>query len=191
MGKAQISEIDRLIELASDEKPHRAVVTEMPHLKNGSQLPQIQEDPKDTKLSMWRILLQLRVLLPYLARLLPVLEKSVLGTNLLGGAAPVPHRLDTSRFDEGLAGLEGAHKNLTVQLENQSLEIKSQSASIKFLQEQVDWLGKAIKKQAERQEEIAAGIASLRRLAITWALVIVVVLATLIAVDFLKPTFLK
>jgi len=125
------------------------------------------------------------------ARVLPVLERSVLGTNVLSGAVPAQQRLDTTRLDEGLAGLEDAHKDLTVQLRNQSLELKNQSAELKFLQEQVGWLGKSLDKHAQRQEEIAESIASLRRLALTWALVGVMLLATLIAVDFLKPTFLK
>jgi len=191
MGKAQVSEIDRLIELASDDKPRHAVVTEMPHHNQASRSLRSQEDQKDDKPSMWRVLLQLRVLLPYLARMLPVLERSVLGTNVLSGAAPAQQRLDTTRLDEGLAGLEDAHKDLTVQLRNQSLELKNQSAELKFLQEQVGWLGKSLDKHAQRQEEIAESIASLRRLALTWALVGVMLLATLIAVDFLKPTFLK
>jgi hypothetical protein len=71
------------------------------------------------------------------------------------------------------------------------LELKNQSAELKFLQEQVGWLGKSLDKHGQRQEEIAESIASLRRLALTWALVGAMLLATLIAVDFLKPTFLK
>jgi hypothetical protein len=184
MGKAQVSEIDRLIELASDEKPRQAVVTEMPLHSNRSLSLQDKEDQKDPKPSMWRVLLQLRVLLPYLALVLPLLERGILGTNVLSGPAPAQHRLDTTHFDEGLAGLEDAHKDLTVQLKNQSSEIK-------FLQEQIGWLGKSIENHALRQEEIAHSIASLRKMVLISALIGLVLLASLIAIEMLRLPFLR
>jgi hypothetical protein len=179
MSKAAVSEIDRLIELASDEKPRSPVTTGIP---GNSSYSLSLEDRKDPRPSMWRVLLQLRVLLPYLSRVLPLLERGVLGTNVLSGAPGVQHKLDTTHFDEGLSGIEDAHKDLSVQL-------KSQASEIKFLQEQVGWLSKSLEKDALRQEETAAAIASLRRLVTILAVIGMILMAALIAVVLLKSSF--
>ena len=58
---------------------------------------------------MWRLLIQLRVLLPYLAKVLPLVERSLLGTNITGHAAPT---IDTSNLDRGIAGVGEAQRDL-------------------------------------------------------------------------------
>jgi hypothetical protein len=125
---------------------------------------------------MWRVLLQLRVLLPYLARVLPLLERGVLGTNLLGGgsSAPAPD-LGTSRFDSGLEELQGAHRDLSTQLKNQTAEIT-------HLQEQMTWLSRSLELETQRQAEIAETLASLKRLVRAWGIIVAVLLALLIGV---------
>jgi hypothetical protein len=125
---------------------------------------------------MWRVLLQLRILLPYLARVLPLLERGVLGTNLLGGgnSAPAPG-LDTSRFDSGLEELQGAHRDLSTQLKNQTAEIT-------HLQEQMTWLSRSLELETQRQAEIAETLASLKRLVRAWGIIVAVLLALLIGV---------
>jgi predicted RNase H-like nuclease (RuvC/YqgF family) len=80
----------------------------------------------------------------------------VLGTNVLSSGASAQYKIDTTNFDKGLAVLEDANKDLSVQLKNQAQEIK-------FLQEQVGWLSKSLEKDAQRQEEILQSVASLRR----------------------------
>jgi hypothetical protein len=176
MSKAQPSEIDRLIQLASDEKPRSAVVTEIP-LKQNRLLP--VEDEKGAQPSMWRVLLQLRTLLPHLVRVLPLLERGILGTNVLGNLGSVQPRLDTSRFDESLAGLEDAHKDLNVQLKNQVSEIK-------LLQEQVNWLRKSEERNSLQLQEIAASLLSLRKMVLTAAILGGILLATVIVFLLLR-----
>lgn len=181
MSKANVSEIDRLIELASDEKPRPSVVTEMPR---NNQHSLSLEDQKDPRPSMWRVLLQLRVLLPYLSRVLPLLERSVLGTNVLSSGASAQYKIDTTNFDKGLAVLEDANKDLSVQLKNQAQEIK-------FLQEQVGWLSKSLEKDAQRQEEILQSVASLRRSIMIWAVITLIAVGALAALVFLRPEFAR
>ncbi len=177
MSKARVSEIDRLIELASDEKPRPSIVTEIPRNNQHSLSPEDQKDPGP---SMWRVLLQLRVLLPYLSRVLPLLERSVLGTNVLSSGGSVQHKIDTTHLDKGLAALEDTQKDLGVQLKNQAQEIK-------FLQEQVGWLSKSLEKDAQRQEEILESVGSLRRLLMIWAVITLVAVGALAAVILLRP----
>jgi hypothetical protein len=181
MSKAKVSEIDRLIELASDERPRPSAVTEIPGNK---QHALSLEDQKDPRPSMWRVLLQLRVLLPYLSRVLPLLERSVLGTNVLSSNGSVPHKIDTSSFDKGLAVLEDGHKTLSVQLKDQAQEVK-------FLQEQVGWLSKSLEKDAKRQEEILESIGSLRRLVLILGAILVVAVGALAALVFFRPEYIK
>jgi len=172
----KVSEIDRLIELASDQAPRSSAVTELPENNHPSLSLEGQKDPSP---SMWRVLLQLRVLLPYLARVLPLLERGVLGTNVLANAASGVTRVDTSHYDQGIAELEGHHRDL-------SLQLKGQTAEIKFLQEQIGWLSKSQEKDTERREELAASIASLRRLVMTLGVILVILVAALIAASVFR-----
>ncbi len=162
-----VSEIDRLIELASDEKPHAAALAvEDAPTKHSLSL----EDRKDSGPSMWRVLIQLRVLLPYLAKVLPLLERSLLGTNITGHSAPT---IDTSNLDRGIAGVGEAQRDLNT-------AVKAQSADIHILQEQVALLTRSVEKDLLLNEEVAASLTSLRKLATTSAWVIFVLLALLI-----------
>jgi hypothetical protein len=183
MSKAsrQASEIDRLIDLASDERnpsrPSAAVAVNALSDSNGSlSLEEHKgEEHKGSRLSMWGAVSQLRVVLPHLVRLLPLLERGFFGTNLLGGLSnPAPATVDTSHFDRGIAEIEGAHRDL-------SLVVKNQTGEIKFLQEQVSWLSKSIEKDAERREELAHKLAALKKTVTIWAVILGVLLVGLTA----------
>jgi hypothetical protein len=162
----QVSEIDRLIELASDDRPPGPIVAD--HPVNATRALSL-EDQKDPSPSMWRVLLQLRVLLPYLAKVLPLVERGLLGTNITGHAASV----DTSHFDRGIAATQAAQRDM-------STALVSQSADIKLLHEQLASLGTSLERQSTRQEEFAAAITSLTQVVKTGAWVIVVLLLVLI-----------
>jgi hypothetical protein len=159
-----VSEIDRLIELASDEKPHAAVEA----------LPQHSlslENQKDSGPSMWRVLIQLRVLLPYLAKVLPLVERGLLGTNITGHTAPT---IDTSSLDRGIAGVSEAQRDLKT-------AVNAQTTELHVLQKQVAALTQLAEKDLRFKEEVARNLASLRKLVTTSVWVIFVLLATLIA----------
>ena len=119
---------------------------------------------------MWRILIQLRVLLPYLAKVLPLLERSLLGTNITGHAAPT---IDTSNLDRGIAELGEAQRDLKT-------AVKAQTAELHLLQEQVAALTKSFEKNLLLNEEIAVGLSALRKLVTISVWVIFVLLALLI-----------
>jgi hypothetical protein len=168
MSKASkpVSEIDRLIELASDEKPRAAV-------RSVDLLPEHSlslENQKDSGPSMWRVLIQLRVLLPYLAKVLPLVERSLLGTNITGHAAPT---IDTSNLDRGIAGVGEAQRDLKT-------DLNAQAAELQLLQEQVTGLTHSVEKGLLLHEEISSNLASLRKLVTASVWVIFVLLAALI-----------
>jgi len=169
MSKAAkpLSEIDRLIELASDEKPRAAAQAADPAPQHSLSL----ESQKDPGPSMWRVLIQLRVLLPYLARVLPLVERGLLGTNLTGYAAP---GIDTSNLERGIAGVSEAQRDLKTALNAQADELH-------LLQEQVAMLTRAVDKDLLLNEELATNLASLRKLAIASIWVVFALLAVLIA----------
>src|SRR5271168_3518292 len=161
-----VSEIDRLIELASDERPPGPVIADDPV---SSTHALSLEDQKDPHPSMWRVLLQLRVLLPYLAKVLPLLERGLLGTNITGHAASV----DTSHFDRGIAATQAAQRDI-------SAGLKTQTADIKFLQEQLTWLSKSLEKETLQREKLAETLDLLLKLVKIWAMAIFVLLVALI-----------
>jgi hypothetical protein len=163
-----VSEIDRLIELASDEKP-RAADKALDTLPQHSKLIEDQKEPRP---SMWRLLIELRVLLPYVAKVLPLLERGLLGRNLTGHGAP---SMDTSDLDRGIAGVGEAQRDLNT-------AVKAQTAELHLLQEQVAVLTRSVERDLLIHDEIAAGLTSLRKLVMTSVWVMFALLALLIGV---------
>ena len=72
----------------------------------------LEKTQKGAPRSMWELLLQLRVLLPYLTRLLPLLDPGL-------RSAP-----DLSELTKGLAGLQNGSRDLEVQARNQALQLE-------------------------------------------------------------------
>lgn len=120
---------------------------------------------------MWRVLIQLRVLLPYLAKVLPLVERSLLGTNITGHAAPA---IDTSNLDRGIAGVGEAQRDLNT-------AVKAQTAELRLLQEQIAVLAGSVEKGLLLSDESAANLASLRKSLAISVWIISVLLAALVA----------
>jgi hypothetical protein len=173
MSKAakQASEIDRLIELASEDKHGTGALTDARNPIHSEPA----DDSKEARPSMWRVLLQLRVLLPYLAKVLPLVERGLLGTNITGQAL-AGHALpaDTSQIDRGIAGVSEAQRDV-------NNAVKAQTLEIKYLQDQIELLNMAVEKDLLLREEIATNLTSLKKLVQGWAVTIVVLLAVVIA----------
>jgi hypothetical protein len=120
---------------------------------------------------MWRVLLQLRVLLPYLAKVLPLVERGLLGTNISGGHAAAS--VDTSHFDRGIAATQAAQREIGTALASQSVDLK-------LLQEQLSSLSDSLDRQSATQQETAVAIVSLTQVVKTWAWIFVVLALALI-----------
>jgi hypothetical protein len=171
MSKAakKVSDIDRLIELASDEKP---AASETSH-------PLSTVTAKDEQPSMWRVLLQLRVLLPYLAKVLPMVERSLLGTNVTGialGSRPAPNHNTAETLDRELASVCESQRDLIQGL-------KTQAAEIQFLQEQMAALNRLVEKDILVNEELAGNLAAFRKIVTTSVIVIASLLVVSIALN--------
>src|SRR3984885_13004129 len=73
----------------------------------------LEKAEKGSHRSMWELLLQLRVLLPYLARLVPLLDRGLLKTSP-----------DLSELTKGIAGIQDGSRDLEVQARNQALQLE-------------------------------------------------------------------
>jgi hypothetical protein len=107
---------------------------------------------------MWNILLQLRVLLPYLARLAPLLERSLVK------AAP-----DLSELIKPIAEIQTSSLALEAQAKNQALQLErmeQQLARLRVLHE----------NGIEESRRFFASLQSLRRWTLALAIVTVVLL---------------
>ena len=62
---------------------------------------------------MWELLLQLRVLLPYIGQLVPLLDRG------LGKASP-----ELSELTKGIAVMQTSSRDLEVQARNQALQLE-------------------------------------------------------------------
>jgi hypothetical protein len=87
----------------------------------------LEKAEKGSHRSMWELLLQLRVLLPYLARIVPLLDRG-----LLKGSS------DITELSKGIAEMRDGGRDLEVQARNQALQlerIEQQMARLRVIQE--------------------------------------------------------
>jgi hypothetical protein len=87
----------------------------------------LEKAEKGSHRSMWELLLQLRVLLPYLARIVPLLDRG-----LLKGSSEI------TELSKGIGEMRDGSRDLEVQARNQALQlerIEQQMARLRVVQE--------------------------------------------------------
>jgi hypothetical protein len=127
----------------------------------------IEKKQKGAPRSMWELLLQLRVLLPYLTRLLPLLDP---------GLRSGP---DLSELTKGLAGLQNGSRDLEVQARNQALQLER-------IEQQMSRLRVVHENSIEESRKLLAEVRSLRNWTLGTAIVMFALLiATMVMVILL------
>jgi hypothetical protein len=86
--------------------------TSVPAAESGIPPLSLEKVEKGSHRSMWEILLQLRGLLPYLGRLLPLLDP--------GMSKPGP---DLTELTSGIAAMQTSSRDLEVQARNQAFQL--------------------------------------------------------------------
>jgi hypothetical protein len=104
------SAVDRLIELASDEKPAQRPADIM-----ASDMLAIEEPKSSEENAMWKALLQIKAVLPYVSRLLPLLDLGM-GHAQSSGA--------THELRENVTALQATQRDLRVSVQDQTLQLK-------------------------------------------------------------------
>ena len=128
----------------------------------------LEKAEKGSHRSMWELLLQLRVLLPYLARIVPLLDRG-----LLKGSS------DITELSKGIAEMRDGSRDLEVQARNQALQlerIEQQMARLRVIQE----------NNMEESRKQFSEIRSLR----SWLFGVAILLVVLLLVSVGLLTFL-
>jgi hypothetical protein len=118
----------------------------------------LQKAEKGSHRSMWELLLQLRVVLPYLARLVPLLDRGILK------AAP-----DLTELTKGVATMQTSSRDLEVQARNQALQLER-------IEQQMGRLRVVHENSIEESRKLVAEISALRRVFLTMSIVMAVLL---------------
>ena len=118
----------------------------------------LEKAEKGSHRSMWELLLQLRVLLPYIARLVPLLDRGLIK------AGP-----DFGELKQGIAEMQTGRRDLEVQARNQALQLER-------IEQQMGRLRVVHENSIEESRRLFADMRSLRRWMLTMAVVMVVLL---------------
>jgi hypothetical protein len=118
----------------------------------------LEKAEKGSHRSMWELLLQLRVLLPYLARLVPLLDHGIFK------AGP-----DVNELSRGVATMQTSTRDLEVQARNQALHLER-------MEQQMGQLRVVQESSIEETRKLVAEISALRRVFLTMAIVMAVLL---------------
>jgi hypothetical protein len=128
----------------------------------------LEKAEKGSHRSMWELLLQLRVLLPYLVRLLPLLDRGLLKP---------PQEF--TEVTQGITEMRTSHRDLEVQARNQALQLER-------IEQQMGRLRTVHENSIEESRRLAAEIRSLRRgLLIMASVMVALLLVTTGMVGFL------
>jgi hypothetical protein len=125
------SQVDRLIELASDNRPAEILTPE--EARNSKENP------------MWKVLLQLKPLLPHLTRLLPLLDVAL---------GPLQNAGLSNEVRQTVAKIQAIQRDLNIAVQDQALQLK-------LLEEELTRLSDTSEKQAVTQTKLAEGVESL------------------------------
>jgi hypothetical protein len=113
---------------------------------------------KGSKPSMWEVLLQLRVLLPYVSRLLPLLDSGL----ALGAGKP---SLDPTELHKSLAEMQMGHRELEVMTRNHAVQLER-------IEQQMTRLRAIHENSLEESRLFFADMRSLRRWLISMGIVL-------------------
>ena len=142
ISSGQFPSVDRLIELASDKDDPGAA------------------NPKEAReKSMWKLLLQLRPFLPYLARLVPMLDVAV-GPLQSAGISSDVRKAVAQSMAESAANLQSIQRGLNTA----TSALDQQSAQLKALEDELARLQQASEKAAAAQLSLSNDLRSLTRL---------------------------
>jgi hypothetical protein len=137
--------------MTKNPKPEPASAATLPPLS-------LEKAEKGSHRSMWELLLQLRVVLPYLARLVPLLDRGILK------AAP-----DLTELTKGVATMQTSSRDLEVQARNQALQLER-------IEQQMGRLRVVHESSIEESRKLVAEISALRRVFLTMSIVMAVLL---------------
>jgi hypothetical protein len=118
----------------------------------------LEKAEKGSHRSMWELLLQLRVVLPYLARLAPLLDRGILR------AGP-----DLTELNKGFAAMQTSSRDLEVQARNQALQLER-------IEQQMGRLRVVHENSIEESRKLVGEISALRRVFLTMSIVMAVLL---------------
>jgi hypothetical protein len=118
----------------------------------------LQKAEKGSHRSMWELLLQLRALLPYLAHLVPLLDRGILK------AGP-----DVTELTRGVVTMQTSTRDLEVQARNQALQLER-------IEQQMGRLQVVHESSITESRKLVAEISALRRVFLALAIVMAVLL---------------
>jgi hypothetical protein len=118
----------------------------------------LEKAEKGSHRSMWELLLQLRVLVPYLVRIVPLLDRG-----LLKGSP------DTAELTKGIAEMRNGSRDLEVQARNQALQLER-------IEQQISRLRVIQENDTEESRRLSSEIRSLRSWLFAMAILVVVLL---------------
>jgi hypothetical protein len=143
--QSSYASVDRMIDLASDKKQ-----VELPRTDPDEE----EQQPKDK--AMWKILLQLRPFLPYLARMVPGLDVALGPLQHVG----MSHEVKES-IAQSTAKIQSIQRDLSTAVTS---AVEAQAVQLKRLEEEITRLRETAEVQARAQTLLVEDLRSLGRL---------------------------
>ncbi len=130
----------------------------------------LEQAEKGSLRSMWELIMQLRVLLPYLTRLIPLLDRGLIK------AAP-----DLSEFRKDLQDVHTGSRDLETQVRNQALRLERMEEQFLHLRESSENTQKTVRQLSAALEALKGWLRALTVMAALVSTALIVMAALLLA----------
>lgn len=148
-------------------QPHEGVL----ELDEAAGPPQsLEHAEKGSLRSMWELIMQLRVLLPYLTRLIPLLDRGLIK------AAP-----DLSEFRKDLHDVHMGSRDLETQVRNQSLRLERMEEQLLHLRQTSESSQKTARQLSAALDSVKSWLRALTIMAALVSTALIVMAALLLA----------
>jgi hypothetical protein len=142
-----------------------------PEQANHEYALQEQDEQKDQQPSLWRSLLQLKVLLPYLGKILPMLEG-----NLSTALAPVAPRQDLTEVTRSFGDVSKGFLDVQAGQKEIRIHVQEQAVQLKRIDDQLLRLRESTERNTMEHQELVEDLRSASKLVRTLSTVMIVLM---------------
>jgi hypothetical protein len=151
---------------------HHDFSGEAPEIEESNHNYALEEQPAEQP-SLWRSILQLRVLLPYIGRILPMLESNL--PNITTALAPAPKQdlsevtRSFSEVNKGFLDLQAGNREIRTHVQEQSIQLKR-------IDDQLLRLRESTERNTMEHQELVEDLRSASKLVRTLSTVMIVLM---------------
>ena len=160
-----------------DQQEFHGELSEAEHTHNGYAL----EESKGGAPSIWRSLMHLKLLLPYIGKLLPILDGNLAGSLMPASQAQVAAKLDLSEIHSAVDTVNRGFLDLQAGNRDIRTQVQEQTTQLKRIDDQLLRLRESTERNTMEHQELVEDLRSASKLVRSLSTVMIVLMVVVVA----------